>query len=529
MILKGKYFKMKKIKRIIAILVTILLVAQMNISAASNSISFLKSNEVDSNFGVTKINNSLVYTEKNGEGLTIRYLNTKTMKEIQKFNFEETSYISPVLSENYFIVNIQNGTDSKGLELYDRVVYNVKTGEKQVLKTKIPYNLCEGKIFNNTVFIFKDALYDFDRNYQLTEIETITDFLNQTNCTIKVDGRRFLFSPQNLILSEYPREDAQIEKYYLASDKYGFIYLREEAIYWQKADKSTVKVCPYQSLNDSSAMYQYYQYGTNSSGDFLYFINSKTSYVVLNIKAGKYQSFNMPGSFQGIGFDNKNRIALFYNFVKSAQQEWSTELTYLDEKGNTKSLIGDANGITFYKNYIVYNSGIVPMGMQDMWYTSVRVYNIKTGKTISLNGSMCSYSIYNGKITAYSEDNAGKGYLFDERKNAFVPLKNLSNRKYIGNGIYMNTQSEFVLFEDKKGTEIVRYWLTWQNHKVCVILPGSTQGFIYDGKSLKKIKLPDAKRYTKSNEIQVNDGYISYCYPVTAKGKTQTYVRIIKV
>lgn len=85
-----------------------------------------------------------------------------------------------------------------------------------------------------------------------------------------------------------------------------------------------------------------------------------------------------------------------------------------------------------------------------------------------------------------------------------------------------------VTFQDAKKEKLAQF-SRQSGQKVCAVLPGSKKGFLYDGINIKKIILPDAKRYTQYSDFKIIDNYISYRYPVVKQGKTRTYIRIVKV
>ena len=514
-------------KKLIILCLVLLFSVPTPVNAASSNITFQKSNANDSIEDLVRINNSLIYVENNyTDGVVVRYFDAKTMKPIRTISIDKFVMGGPILSENYFVVNIADGTDSKGNELYDRVVYNVKTGEKQVLAAKISWNLCNAKVYN-TVFAFGDAIYDFDRKFSLTNIKG-----NEAELSYLVNGKKHLFSPQNLSLIEYPNvESIDSKDYLLASDKYGLIYIKDNSVYWTKNNKDTVRVCSYAKIDCPNLEFPPKQYGFNATGDFMYIINSPNTYVVMDLKAGTFKNFNMPGTFTGMKFGSDNKsISLFYNYDRMAQQTWLTNLTYMDGKGTSISLAQDCDEVSFYKNFIVYTSGVQAMGIMDMWTTQTNVYNIATGEKIQLSGMRSNYYINGDKLYANvsSSNNTDGVYVFNPDKNTFTKVANV--KKYIGSGIYMVQQGANVAFQDKKGNQIA-YFYGESNSKypVCAILPGYKSGFIYNGTSLKAINLPDAKRYTISSEFKITDGFISYKYPAVKNGKTYTYIRIVKI
>ncbi len=518
---------MRKIAiRLIIMCLIFLCTVYTYVSAASNSATFEKSKGQDSIDDFVKINNSLIYVENNYTGgMVIRYFDARTMK--QKCNVAIDKYAGlPTLGENYFIVHTLDGVDSDGNDVCDRIVYDVKTGKKQVLATKIGWESSIGHVYNNSVFIFGDAIYDFDRNFSLTNVKNIHDYfcdgLIESSC--EIGGKNYIFNPKTLSLSEYQNIDGAGD-YILKSGEYGFLYIKDDSVYWQKPDKSLIKVCSYQKIDDNTSKYipSYKQYGFNISGNAIYIINSPVSYVVIDLKSGRFNSFSMSKLFHCMMFgpDNKS-ISLLYNIGEGAQQQWATDLTYVDSKGKSIYLSTDATHITYFKNYLVYESGIQPMGMTDMFISQLNVYDINTGKTTVLKGNMLNYYINGGKLYARVYDAC---YLFDTNKKTFTVQTKV--KKYIGNGFYMVKLGADVSFVDKNNGAVNFYSLS--NEPICAILPGYTKGFLYDGINLKAITLPDAKRFTKSCDIKICDGYISYRYPVVVKGVTHTYIRILKV
>ncbi len=497
------------------------------VSAAGNSATFEKSKGQDSINDLVKINNSLIYVEDNYTGgMVIRYFDARTMK--QKCNVAIDKNVGLYnLGENYFIVHTRDDVDTDGKNVYDRIVYDVKTGKKQVLATKIDWESSRGHVYNNSVFIFGDAIYDFDRNFSLTNVKNIHEYFSDdlVELSCEIGGKNYIFNPKTLSLSEYQNIDG-VGDYILKSGKYGFLYIKDDSVYWQKPGKSLIKVCSYQKIDDdiSNYTYSFKQYGFNISGNAIYIINSTASYVVIDLESGRFKSVNMSKPFHGMMFGpDNNSISLLYNIGKAAQQEWLTDLTYVDSKGKSTYLSADATNITYFKNYLVYESGIQPMGMMDMFINQLNVYDINTGKTTVLEGDMHNYNIIGGKLYARVNDDAC--YLFDTNKKTFTVQNKV--KKYIGNGIYMVKLGADVSFVDKNNGAVNFYSLS--NEPVCAILPGYKKGFLYDGINLKAITLPDTKRFTKSNDIKICDGYISYSYPVVVKGVTRTYTRILKV
>ncbi len=496
------------------------------VSAAGNSATFEKSKGQGFIDDLVKINNSLIYVEDNDtDGMVIRYFDARTMK--QKCNIAIDKCVGlPILGENYFVVHTLGGVDSGGKNVWDRIVYDVKTAKKQVLATKIGWESSGGHVYNNSVFIFRDAIYDFDRNFSLTNVKDIHEYFcdDLVELSCEIGGKNYIFNPKTLSLSEYQNIDG-VGDYILKSGKYGFLYIKDDSVYWQKPDKSLIKVCSYQKIDDdiSNNTYSFKQYGFNISGNAIYIINSPASYVVIDLKSGRFKSFNMSKPFHGMMFgpDNKS-ISLLYNIGKGAQQEWLTDLTYVDSKGKSTYLSADATNITYFKNYLVYESGIQPMGMTDTFISKLNVYDINTGKTTALKGNMHNYNIIGGKLYARVYD---ASYLFDTNKKTFTVQTKV--KKYIGNGIYMVKLGADVSFMDKNNALVNFHSLP--NEPICAILPGYTKGFLYDGINLKTITLPDTKRFTKSSDIKICDGYISYSYPVVVKGVTHTYIRILKV
>ena len=507
------------------------------VSAANNSATFEKSKGQDSIEDFVKINNSLIYVEANNTGgMVIRYFDARSMK--QKCNVAIDKNVGLyTLGENYFIVHTLDGVDSVGNGVYDRIVYDVKTGKKQVIATKIGWESSIGHVYNNSVFIFGDAIYDFDRNFSLTNVKNIQDIHNTHNnfniqdcfsydmveLSCEIGGKNYIFNPKTLSLSEYQNIDGA-DDYILKSEKYGFIYIKDDSVYWQKPDESLMKICSYQKIDDNTSKYTYSfrQYGFNISGNAIYIINSSASYVVIDLKSGTFKSFSMSKPFHGMMFGPDNKSLLLYNIGKGAEQEWLTDITYVDSKGKSTYLSADATNITYFKNYLVYESGIQPMGMTDMWMGQLNVYDINTGKTTVLKGNVHYYNINGGKLYTRVYD---AYYLFDANKKTFTVQTKV--KKYIGNGIYMIKLGSDVSFVDKNNAAVNFYSLP--NKPICAILPGYTKGFLYDGINLKAITLPDAKRFTKSIDIKFCEGYISYSYPVVVKGVTHTYIRILKV
>ena len=518
---------MKKIAlKIIIICFTFLCTVPTYVSAAGSSATFEISKGQDSVNDLVKINNSLIYVGNNYTGgMFIRYFDAGTMKQKCNVAIDKCAGL-PVLGENYFIVHTPSRVDNGGKEVYDRIVYDVKTGKKQVLATKIGWESSIGHVYNNSVFMFGDAIYDFDRKFSLTNVKNIHDYFsdNLVESSCEIGGKNYIFNPKTLSLSEYQNIDGAGE-YILKSEKYGFLYIKDDSVYWQKPDESLIKVCSYQKIDDNISEYipSYTQYGFNTSGNAIYIINSPASYVVIDLKSGKFKSFGMSKPFQSMMFgpDNKG-ISLLYNISKGAQQQWATDLTYVDSKEKSTYLSTDATHITYFKNYLVYESGIQPMGMTDMFTSQLNVYDTDTGKKTMLKGNVHNYYISGGKLYAMVDDAC---YLFDTNKKTFTVQTKV--KKYIGNGIYMVKLGADVSFVDKNNGAVNRYSLP--HEPICAILPGYTKGFLYDGINLKAITLPDTKRFTKSCDIKICDGYISYSYPIVVKGVTHTYIRILKV
>ncbi len=498
--------------------------------AASNSVSFEESkNTVKELQELYKFNNSLAYVEQDSRGgAVVRYFDSKTLKQKYKAVFDKSARIS-LLTENYIVIK-KIRKDSLKEELYDRIVYSVKTGKSRVIAENIDLRgeRESGTVCNNTVFAFEDAIYDFDRNFSITNIKligtTVSDDKNALNYCI--NGKMYIFTPKDLSLTAFPDvEGINISDYILQSKKYGYIYVKDNSVYWAKNDGDTIRVCSYQPFDDESQnLHSFRQFHLNRNGDSLYIINSPQSYVVVDLESGIFKNFSMPGNYHGIefGLDDKT-ISLFYNYDKLAEQEWIVDLSYLNNKSEIISLKGTADNIAFYKNYLVYTSEIVAVGMGYMYARGIIVLNVDTGEEVKLSGENCTYYIAGEKLYA----RAGPvDYVFDPYKKVFLELPVV--KKYIGDGVYMVSGGADVTFQDAKKEQIALF-SRQSGQKVCAVLPGSKKGFLYDGTSIKKIILPDARRYTQYSDFKLIDNYISYRYPVVKQGKTHTYIRIVKV
>ncbi|WP_313561056.1 hypothetical protein [Ruminiclostridium cellobioparum] len=499
------------------------------LEAANTSVSFEESkNTVKELQELYKFNNSLAYIERDlWGGAVIRYFDSKTLKQTYKAAFDKSVRIG-LIAENYFVIN-KIRKDSSKEDLYDRIVYSVKTGKSKIIAQKIDLSGKPGAIYNGTVFAYEDAIYDFDRNFSITGIKLIdiSQLTDKTSLSYLINGKMYIFTPADLSLTAYPDAGGiRINGYILQSKKYGFIYIKDNSVFWVKTNGDINQICSYQSygyeMNQNT--YSLRQYGINRKGDCIYIINSPQSYVIVDLASGTFKTFAMPGSYRGIqfGIDDKT-ISLFYNYDKLAEQEWITDLSYLDKKGKIISLSRSAGSIAFYKNYVVYTTEIVAIGMTNLSAKGISVLNIDTGEEIKLSGLYCTFYITGEKL--YANVNS-VDYVFDPNKKTFLALPAFN--KYIGDGVYMVSQGADVTFQDVKKAQLTQFWRR-SSQTVCAVLPGSKKGFLYDGTTLKNITFPDANKYTKSSDFKIIDNYISYRYPVVQNGKTYTYIRIVKV
>lgn len=402
-----------------------------------------------------------------------------------------------------------------------------------MLATQIPWGSCIGRVYNNTLFVFGDAIYDFDKKFSLNDIKNIDDnqFEEKTTLNYEINGKKYIFSTKDLSLTSYPREDdIDLKNYIVRSKDYGFVYIKDNSVYWEKADKTKIKICSYEKMYDEAMDFiGFTRYGFNSKGDYVYIISSYNSYTVVDLKEGTFKNYAMPGKFTGIKFgpDDKE-VSIFYTFDKMAQQVWLEDLTYFDNKGKKVSLSSDAYNIQYFKNFIIFESGIQAMGMNDIWSNQVNVYNITTGEKTVIIGGICSYYIENDNIFASIGGTKSGIYKFNSKTKKFVSQAKV--KKYLGYGIYMVKTGQNEVFQDKNGKDIAYFAGVRGQNWTCAIIPGSKIGFLYNGISLKTINLPDATRLSKADQIKIIDGqYISYKYSVTSKGKIVTYIRILKI
>ncbi len=454
---------MKKLFGIITCLILILSLLPVHLFA-SGSITFEKKGRI-SEFSLDELyeaGNSIIYYEYSTSCNVVWYFDKRTMKLSGKYSLPKSS--STVFSEKSFIVY----TLMPDSIHYDKYSIDVKSGSKKLLAS----NLSSKDIYN----------------------------LKDTEKTNKDDV-----------------------KYFLKSDKYGDIYSSGELLYWRHGG-TTHQAGVLKPLKQTTSELPENAFCINQKGDKLCILNSPDSFILFDLKAGKSKIFAMNNSYNGVMFipSDKNLILLYIN-QQEAQQHWMSNLTIFDNKKYIP-VSEDALDISFFNNRMVFRSDVRNAGMMDQWAESVTLYDLNSYKSIGIKSDIANYKILDGKLFIYTtqrDNDISKRYLFNIKTNKIIP--SVIQKKYIGNGLYMADNYGYSLeFTDKSNNVVCNY--VYGAGPVCAILPGYRNGFVYNGKKLFKITLPDAKRYSASSSIKVTDSFLMYLYP----DKEIVRVRILK-
>ncbi|MCX7920805.1 MAG: hypothetical protein N3B21_02090 [Clostridia bacterium] len=457
------------------------------------------------------------------QGVIVKYTDKTTSKVI----FTAKSEKEPICSEKYVVIYTKGAAnDSK---LYDRYVININTGNKELLDSKVQDENCHGIVSDSSTFILQDAIYNFEKKVYIRNIKVLTSSDTSGSIKISENGKTYLLNPVTLNKMEYPglalKDTAKV---FLESGIYGVVYVYDGTIYWQKASGAMVNLGPFEPLPIDTWYSSEYGFKYDPSREIMSILNSPKSCIVLNLKEGSYKKYELGYQYTGISFKPSSKeVGYFYKDACMAQQQWYTGLTVLDKNKKTLCISSDAINITYHKNWLVFSSDIQTAGHMDIWGNSVSVYNYDTGKKSTIRGYISNYNIVDGKVYAEVTNSNWKTsyYVFDDKKFDWVPYS--FKTKYLGYGVYMKETPFMVYFIDKSGKDISHFSrYNNQEYAVCAILPGYTRGFVYDGKKLISVTLPDVKRYTKSYEIKICDNYLMYYYP--GKDAKTPYVRILK-
>ncbi len=487
----------------------------------------------------------LLYSKMVGNSLQLYCFKTKTLKAEKTFKIgasPEHGSINPnirdkitrvLYSNGYYVFHVNMEKD--GTNFIDRYVINANTGSLKLLSSHVPDS--SGSIFKKDIFVFDDAVYDFNSDFSLTGISRSYNYsgdADSNNYIYRLADKYFILNMEKLTSKALPDGyNDERGAVLLASDIYGMVYVMDMKLYWQKLNGENHLIGPVSSL-------QYFQFGKifglNSEKNAMYVVDSPGSYYLLDLEAGSYSKNSMPEQLYGLIFKpGSKEIALAYD-CEGVMRPWIMSLYLKDETGAFVLIDEHVDfNISFFKHYLVFPSEMEGAGHYEAWSNAITVYDMDTGGKSVFESSHdmmidCRYVITDNKlyvsIRGYLDGNfkyESNMFQFNEQDGKLLSVDKF--KEPVGYGIYMAKGAYNTIdFYDGSNHLLESFWNSVG--PVCIFNLGSKDGFLYDGNKLIPIHIPEQVRSDYTIRLFENR-YLMYYYPMTANKAQSINVRIV--